>query len=46
MEKTYWAMAGMLFKKGGEGWFSKRENEFPEPAIIPAFEPDIEAFRH
>jgi hypothetical protein len=31
MGKTYWAMAGMLFKKGGK-------DIFPEPVIIPVFE--------
>jgi hypothetical protein len=34
MEKTYWAMAGMLFKREGK-------DNFPEPEIIPVFEASL-----
>jgi len=37
IEKTYWAMAGMLFKKEGERRFPKGELNFPQPLIIPVF---------
>jgi hypothetical protein len=37
MEKTYWAMAGMLFKREGKLTFRKGKDHFPEPTIIPVF---------